>query len=370
MREGMFLYMKEVIFDSKTLDDIKIVMSRESLKSIIDSLPIISILINEKRNIIYSNLQKLGYEFEDLNIRPGNVVKCVNTKDYVCGTSPSCEFCNLNRAISKTLKTNLEVSTKCAITSKESDFLESHYFKVVSTPLSIDDNHFILCSFIDLTKSERQKLMEKIFFHDIINVAGGIDSFLKLIDNSTDIEELKTLIKHITDLSSHLIDIIISQKEIIDAENDNLKLDISPLSSLDLLLCTMDNFSNHSDFQDKEVVLYDDYQNIHFESDHILIQRVLTNMVKNALEASKPNSKVFIGSFATDNSILFKVHNDSYIPQNIRENIFNHSFSTKGVSRGFGTYSMKLLGEKFLNGKVYFKSNEDNGTDFFLELPF
>jgi sensor histidine kinase regulating citrate/malate metabolism len=38
------------------------------------------------------------------------------------------------------------------------------------------------------------------------------------------------------------------------------------------------------------------------------------------------------------------------------------------VGRGIGTYSMKLFGEKYLKGKVWFTSSAENGTSFFFEL--
>ncbi|MCG8333275.1 MAG: ATP-binding protein, partial [Proteobacteria bacterium] len=36
--------------------------------------------------------------------------------------------------------------------------------------------------------------------------------------------------------------------------------------------------------------------------------------------------------------------------------------------RGLGTYSMKLLGEEFLGGKVAFSSTEEKGTEFTITL--
>ena len=48
--------------------------------------------------------------------------------------------------------------------------------------------------------------------------------------------------------------------------------------------------------------------------------------------------------------------------------MFQRSFSTKGAGRGLGTYSIKLLGEKYLNGKVGFISEQGRGTIFSVEL--
>lgn len=53
----------------------------------------------------------------------------------------------------------------------------------------------------------------------------------------------------------------------------------------------------------------------------------------------------------------------------VQAQVFQRSFSTKGNDRGLGTYSMKLFGENYLKGKVYFQSDADKGTTFFLALP-
>jgi sensor histidine kinase regulating citrate/malate metabolism len=49
--------------------------------------------------------------------------------------------------------------------------------------------------------------------------------------------------------------------------------------------------------------------------------------------------------------------------------IFKKTFSTKGSGRGLGTYSAKLLTEKFLKGRMYFESNADIGTIFYAVYP-
>jgi signal transduction histidine kinase len=55
--------------------------------------------------------------------------------------------------------------------------------------------------------------------------------------------------------------------------------------------------------------------------------------------------------------------------QDVQLQIFKRSYSTKGSGRGLGTYSIKLLGEKFLKGKVWFESEIEKGTTFYFEIP-
>ncbi len=66
---------------------------------------------------------------------------------------------------------------------------------------------------------------------------------------------------------------------------------------------------------------------------------------------------------------MFAVKNSGYIPHDHQLQLFKRSFSTKGTGRGLGTYSIKLLTEKYLEGKVWFESSVEKGTAFFAWYP-
>ena len=72
--------------------------------------------------------------------------------------------------------------------------------------------------------------------------------------------------------------------------------------------------------------------------------------------------------FCKNGKAVFSVNNPGVIPDDVGLQIFQRSFSTKGHGRGLGTYSMKLFGENYLNGKVYFQSDDKKGTTFTIEL--
>ncbi len=58
------------------------------------------------------------------------------------------------------------------------------------------------------------------------------------------------------------------------------------------------------------------------------------------------------------------------MPEAVRQQVFQRSFSTKGgKGRGIGTYSARLLAERYLGGRLTFSSTADAGTSFVLELP-
>jgi CheY-like chemotaxis protein len=49
--------------------------------------------------------------------------------------------------------------------------------------------------------------------------------------------------------------------------------------------------------------------------------------------------------------------------------IFQRSFSTKGSGRGLGTYSIKLLAERYSKGRVSFATSPEEGTVFSAACP-
>ena len=105
-------------------------------------------------------------------------------------------------------------------------------------------------------------------------------------------------------------------------------------------------------------------------TDIALLLRALGNLAKNALEATSPGGTVTVGCRSlTSDTAEFFVRNSACIPREFQLQIFNRSFSTKGQGRGLGTYSAKLLTERFLDGKVGFTSTPREGTFFFVRLP-
>jgi signal transduction histidine kinase len=104
-------------------------------------------------------------------------------------------------------------------------------------------------------------------------------------------------------------------------------------------------------------------------TDETLLMRVLVNMVKNAMEAIPSGGSIILKTIDFGDHVRFSVFNNMYIARDVQMQIFQRSYSTKGPNRGIGTYSMKLLGERYLQGTVGFASTESEGTTFYIDLP-
>ena len=109
---------------------------------------------------------------------------------------------------------------------------------------------------------------------------------------------------------------------------------------------------------------------IHFTSDPTLVARVLGNLVKNALEACPPGATVTLAHAVENDEVVFRVWNPGEVPTEARRHLFKRTFSTKDDARGVGAYSIRLLVEQYLGGRVGFESDEELGTNFHVRLPF
>ncbi len=102
----------------------------------------------------------------------------------------------------------------------------------------------------------------------------------------------------------------------------------------------------------------------------LLVSRVLGNMIVNAMEACSDGDTIRLSTCITPELVRFDVWNAQVIQEGIQKRIFQRHYSSKtGVGRGLGTYSMKLFGEKYLQGVVAFTSAAGEGTTFSLTLP-
>jgi signal transduction histidine kinase len=142
------------------------------------------------------------------------------------------------------------------------------------------------------------------------------------------------------------------------------------VNSIESIGSVINIISSHEVGHNKIVLIAEDSYDTEFMTDRSLLQRIILNLLKNALEATPYEGIVLAGSEYRGGNIRFWVRNEGVIPHHVQMQIFKRSFSTKGKGRGLGTYSVRLLAENYLKGKTGFISNEKEGTVFFVDLPF
>jgi signal transduction histidine kinase len=344
------------------------------LKALLASVDGYIAILNEQRQILACNNQLLidiGLTDDSVvGYRPGEALKCLNSDKAPggCGTSEACKQCGAIIAILECQK-GLSVVHECLISVDKNGAQETLEFRAKATKIKIGNNDFIVLTLQNIMAEKRRDLLERTFFHDILNTVGGISAWSQLLRNLEKVPTEKTA-ERLVKLSTRLIDEINSYKNLLEAERGLLKASYSEVT-IDDLFDTIDIlFKNNPVFSGKTIEYRNDSGENHLSTDKTLLTRVLCNMVKNALEASKEGSTIKVNHSMIDNIHRFKVNNEGEIPKDVAQQIFKRSFSTKSESgRGIGTYSMKLLGEKYLNGKVGFTTSSAKGTTFHIDLP-
>jgi signal transduction histidine kinase len=212
--------------------------------------------------------------------------------------------------------------------------------------------------------------LERTFFHDILNTAGGLQGYTELMQmcSAEQIVELE-LERVLPQLASQLVEEIQTQRLLVQAERNQVELCVEELAPSILLRQQVDGYGHHEVARWRTLEVVPNPSPATIYSDRALVQRVLGNMTKNALEACPESGRVTLAWREHDGGVAFDVHNPTAMPKEVQLQVFKRSFSTKGVGRGIGTYSMKLFGESYLGGRVEFASAADTGTTFTFWLP-
>ncbi|MBN2329772.1 MAG: PAS domain-containing sensor histidine kinase [Candidatus Omnitrophica bacterium] len=343
------------------------------LRSYLDVIPDIVLVLNDKRQIIFSNQTLLNFlginKYEQIcGLRPGEILNCIHAFEAEggCGVTQFCRTCGAVKAILASLRGESTVE-ECRILQKETG--EALDLRVWASPYRINGSVYSIFVVSDIRHEKRRMALERIFYHDVLNTAGGLLGFSRLLRDA-DASKSDMIRERIFRLSQKLIDEIKTQRDLSMAETHELIVKPSPLRSGEILQEIMDEYSDHEAAKDRILIYSEDAVDAPFESDPMLLRRVLGNMVKNALEACRPGEAVTIGCRRDDDrSLQFWVHNPGSIPPDIQRQIFQRSFSTKGAGRGLGSYSMKFLGEHYLKGRVSFTSTPEQGTTFYASFP-
>ena len=113
-------------------------------------------------------------------------------------------------------------------------------------------------------------------------------------------------------------------------------------------------------------------QRIMVMTDRTQINRLLTNLLQNAIEAcdNKEIRRVSLTEELDGDSILVKVtDNGEGIPEAMQQKIFVPNFTTKSSGTGLGLAMSKAIVEQ-AKGDIWFETAEGVGTTFFVKLPF
>lgn len=317
-------------------------------------------------NNAFANFFGMDSAMEAVGMRHGYAVGCELTKDdgKSCSIEEGCVHCTTNKAISSALGGHFDEGEFSFIRKSDG---KGCIYTYKAYPFEFRKARYAVLVLQDIGDATRRIMFENIFFHDVLNTATIVLNFAGLIrENASD--SIKQFSERNYLAVRRLISEIQDQKVLLDAETGSLQLNLEKVYTSEILDTLLMDYHNNPLAEERGVSISGDC-NLAFQCDRTLLIRVLGNAVKNALEASDRGHGVTLSALREGEAVDFKVHNDSVMGENVRNQLFNRAFSTKGRGRGLGAYSMKLITAQYLGGKISFTSTPEAGTTFTISIP-
>jgi signal transduction histidine kinase len=227
----------------------------------------------------------------------------------------------------------------------------------------------VVCTLTDFTPEKQRRAIERQFFHDILNIAGGVNGCAAILKDELKGDTNAELAGLMDQCAAELLSEIRGQQQLLGAEVGQLAVRRAWLRTLELVQTAAAEYRNRADSKGRTILVDPLSADLRMETDPAILSRVLGNMLKNALEATQPGGTVTIGCAASQGGIEFCVHDRGVIPQGDQTQVFQRSFSSKGSGRAVRNYSIKLMTERYLGGTIRFESSPLQGTRFIAHYP-
>ena len=225
-------------------------------------------------------------------------------------------------------------------------------------------------SALKLAKTEREEAwrqMARQVAHEIKNpltpMRLSMQSFERNFDpNDPDIETRvkefsKTIIQQIDNLSA-----------IAGAFSDFAKMPAQQnenLNAVEIIKLALDIFNDY------KIQFISEKDNIQIKFDRSQLIRIITNLVKNAIQATehKENPLILVEIFTKDENVIITIEDNGVgIPKEMQERIFEPRFTTKTSGMGLGLGMVKNIVETY-KGDIKLTSKLNEGTIFTLKFP-
>ena len=111
------------------------------------------------------------------------------------------------------------------------------------------------------------------------------------------------------------------------------------------------------------------------KTDNLILKEIITNLVSNAIKYTNEGGSVKLTVKGRTRDVLLTVQDTGWgIPKDSHDQIFSKFFRAQNTVKrettgtGLGLYLVKGLLDR-LNGKIWFESEEGQGTTFYVTLP-
>ncbi len=237
-----------------------------------------------------------------------------------------------------------------------------------------NQNHVLEKAFNELNTSSQEKdRILRTVAHDLRNPIGGIASLTTMMSEDDYTAEQKELINLLKETSFNSLELI---NEILEATNMNavaLNLEQIEINSLVSNSVELLRFKAAEKGQKILLDILNMQQELYISREKIW--RVISNLISNAIKFSPTGGEIQVKIAEVNGKIIIAVQDHGIgIPDNLKDEVFN-MFTTAqrpGTSGeksfGLGLSICRQIMEKHY-GKIWFESESNIGSTFFISLP-
>ncbi|WP_031479207.1 hybrid sensor histidine kinase/response regulator, partial [Maridesulfovibrio frigidus] len=209
--------------------------------------------------------------------------------------------------------------------------------------------------------------VERIARHDLKNPLQTIISVPEILILSVELEDYqKDMLKRVEEAGYEMLHMINSSLDLFKMEQGTYKVQESDINLVKVLRKVIADQKSIWEIKNNEMILSLDGQALSQDDsmiicgEELLFYSMLSNLIRNALDASPDNEKITLSMNSERKSI--QIHNMGAVPLDIRETFFD-KYSTSGKPRGtgLGTYSARLISEAH-GWQIEYVTSEEDGT--------
>jgi len=335
------------------------------MNTIIQAVPAGIVLVDaETRSVAQVNntaLEMLGLRPEDTIGKPCHERFCEGHQD--------CCPCLEGRPCEK----------GCDRTIRTADGRTLHIMRS-TVPVTLGGRRYLLDSFVDITEHKKlAKLREdvdQITRHDLKTPLNGVIALPDIILGRWDVkdEEIRSILRMIKEAGLKMLRMINLSHDLFKMETGKYQyhpenVNVGPI--LRSILAELEDLRHAKRVTVKIQADNEPYnERIPFVllGEELLVYSMLSNLLKNAIEAAPRQSEVNIRMYSGPPATI-AIHNLGIVPEKLREHFFE-KFATLGKKggSGLGTYSAMLIA-KTMGGNLSFTTSEEQGTTLTVELP-
>lgn len=217
--------------------------------------------------------------------------------------------------------------------------------------------------------------VDRITRHDLKTPLSGIIGFPDAIKIAGDLNKEQTeMLDMIEESGYKMLDMINLSLDLYKMETGKYKFDPVPVNLLAVVNKIFKEIRDEVEAGELSIKVLTrgkqatEHDLFLIQGDELLCYSMLSNLIKNAVEAS-PSGKQVEVAMTPEESAVIRIHNAGSVPVDIRETFFDkYTTAGKPGGTGLGTYSAKLIAQT-LGGNIKLETSDETGTTITIVLP-